>query len=70
MAQMRLIGTPEEIDTVLELLNTVARVSDVSRGTSRRNAAHILTYAHIEPLLPAEKPRRRVPRSTSAEPEN
>ncbi len=60
MAQLRLVGKPEEVASVLEALRAALRVADVTGPTqSRKTSGHVLVYAHVETLLAAEQPRRR-----------
>lgn len=47
MAQLRLIGEPDEVNAIAALLQAVVDVDDLSPGRSRRNAAHILLYGSV-----------------------
>lgn len=47
MAQLRLIGDPDEVNAIAALLGAVVEVSDLSPGRSRRNPGHVLLYGHV-----------------------
>lgn len=47
MAQLRLIGEPDEVNQIAALLGAVVDVADLSPGRSRRNPAHILLYGSV-----------------------
>lgn len=60
MASLRLVGEDAEVEAVLEALRGAVRVTDVTGPSpSRKTQGHVLVYAHVETLLPAEQPRRR-----------
>jgi hypothetical protein len=60
MAQLRLVGEPGEVQAVLDALDAAVRVTDVTGpGASRKTPGHVLVYAHVEPPLAAQQPRRR-----------
>ena len=60
VAQLRLVGKPDEVASVLEAMQATLRVTDVTGPSqSRKTPDHVLVYAHVETLLPAEQPRRR-----------
>ena len=60
MAQLRLVGEPDEVASVLEAMRASLRVTDVTGPSqSRKTPGHVLVYAHVETLLPAAQPRRR-----------
>ena len=54
MAGLRLIGDPAEVEEVLRLLGTVAKVGDVSRRGSRYSETDLRVYAHVEPVVDGE----------------
>lgn len=47
MAQLRLIGEPDEVNQIAALLGAVVDVADLSPGRSRRNSDHILLYGSV-----------------------
>lgn len=60
MAQLRLVGEPDEVASLLEAIGSAVRVTDVyGPRPSRHTEGDVLVRAHVETLLLAEAPRRR-----------
>lgn len=60
VAQLRLVGTPDEVARVLEAVKATLHVTDVyGPRESRHTPGDVLVRAHVETLRPAEQPRRR-----------
>lgn len=56
MAQLRLEGLPVELDALIEQIETVLEVADVTRKPSRYGGGKELLYAHVglEKSTPAQ----------------
>lgn len=50
MAQIRIIGEPEQVEAVLRAMGQVVQLDDLSRRASRYNPADVRVYGHVAPL--------------------